>query len=101
MTSHAFEVLSPEEEQLTGHWVDTPSGPHGDAVDQRIFWLVTERLVALGSADGGWDWLFRDPLDGRLWELTHPKGSLHGRGPRQLTLITPHAAAMKYDLSVQ
>jgi hypothetical protein len=101
VTSQPFEELSPDEEQLTGHWIDTPRGPYGDAVEQRIFWLVTERLVALGSADGGWDWLFRDPRDGRLWELTHPKGSLHGRGPRQLTRIAPQTAAAKYDLPVR
>jgi hypothetical protein len=101
VSSHAFDDLSPEEEQLTGQWIETPGGPQGDAVEQRIFWLVTERLAALGSSDGGWDWLFRDPRDGRLWELTHPQGSLHGRGPRQLTLVTPQAAATKYDLPVR
>jgi hypothetical protein len=98
VASPPFDELSPDEQQLTGYWIDTPTGPHGDVVEQRIFWLVTERLVALGSADGGWDWLFRDPRDGRLWELTHPKGSLHGRGPRQLTLVTPETAAAKYGL---
>jgi hypothetical protein len=100
VTSHPFQELAAGEEQLTGHWIDTPAGPQGDDVEQRIFWLVTERLEALGSADGGWDWLFRDPRDGRLWELTHPQGSLHGRGPRQLTLITRRVAAEKYDLPV-
>jgi hypothetical protein len=53
VTSPPFDELSPDEQQLTGHWIDTPAGPRGDAVEQRIFWLVTERLVALGSADGG------------------------------------------------
>jgi hypothetical protein len=89
VSAEPFSELHPNEHQLAAHAV-------GDAVDRRIFWLVTQRLVALGNASGGWDSLFRDPHDGRLWELTFPHGSVHGGGPRQLAAITPEAAAAKY-----
>ena len=67
-----------------------------DAVEARIQWLVAHRLEALGSASSGWDWLFRDPRDGRLWEQTYPLGSLHGAGPRHLAAVMPAAAHAKY-----
>jgi hypothetical protein len=67
-----------------------------DDVDRRIFLLVTRRLEHRGIAAGGWEQLYRDPRDGRFWELTFPQGSLHGGGPRQLTRITGAAAQVKY-----
>lgn len=67
-----------------------------DTVEARIQWLVAHRLQALGSASNGWDWLFRDPRDGRLWEQTYPLGSLHGAGPRHLAVITTVGAQAKY-----
>ena len=78
-----FADLGPEERLLDGAWTDGPGSPH-DQVDQRIFWLVSRRLTLLGVAEGGWRQLYRDPRDGRMWELTFPRGSLHGGGPRRL-----------------
>ena len=45
------------------------------------------RLTLVGVAEGGWRQLYRDPRDGRLWELTFPQGSLHGGGPRRLAVV--------------
>lgn len=67
-----------------------------DDVDRRIFWLVTRRLERRGIAEGGWEQLYRDPRDGRWWELTFPQGSLFGGGPRQLTEIARELAEAKY-----
>lgn len=90
---HAFADLGPDERQLTGQW--TPGGV-ADAVDERIFWLVTKRLLPKGRSADGWDALFVDPRDGRFWELTFPQGSLFGGGPRQLTSMSPALADEKY-----
>jgi hypothetical protein len=98
MSAPFFDDLAPDEQQLIGRWIASDHGRAGDAVERRIFWLVSHRLVAIGSASGGWDWLFRDPRDNRLWELTFPLGTVHGRGPRQLSVIAPELAATKYDL---
>ena len=56
-------------------------------------------LVLVASAEGGWRQLYRDPQDGRLWELTFPHGSLHGGGPRRLAAISSEDAKRSYGLS--
>ncbi|MEO8563104.1 MAG: Imm27 family immunity protein [bacterium] len=91
-----YEELGPHEQRLDGAWVVTPEGTIGDEVDRRIFWLVRYRLWPRGAAHGGWDQLYLDPRDGRLWELTFPHGSLHGGGPRRLTHMPREVAAAKY-----
>ena len=93
-----FSDLAPNEQHLTARGDGALGRAFADDVDARIFWLVSRRLEPQATANGGWDQLFRDPRDGRLWELTFPQGSLHGGGPRQLACITHQAAAAKYDL---
>jgi hypothetical protein len=112
MTEPPFHDLGPDESVLAGRWDgdddtrDDTHSPHADpemnldVVEARIRWLVAHRLVALGSASDGWDWLFRDPADGRLWELTFPYGSLHGSGPRRLAVIDGAAATRKYGVEL-
>jgi hypothetical protein len=96
VTDHPFHDLAPDEFLLLGEWLDGVTGVIGDAVENRIKWLTQHRLIARSTASDGWDWLFLDPQDGRLWELTFPTVSLHGSGPRQLAVITREAAAAKY-----
>ena len=81
-----FADLAPDERVLVGAWTDGPGSEHDEA-DRRIFWLVSRRLIPLAVTEGGWRQLFRDPRDGRLWELTFPHGSLHGGGPRRLECV--------------
>ena len=94
--SATFDDLRPDERELVGGWTDEDSGSSPDAVDQRIFFLVTRRLEKRALVHGGWDQLFLDPRDGRLWELTFPRGSLFGGGPRRLAVIAPEDARAKY-----
>ena len=68
--------LSPCEKELVG------SGIAPDEVDARIQRLVNDYQQRLGSANGGWDVLFRDPQDGRFWEMTFLHSEMHGGGPR-------------------
>jgi hypothetical protein len=92
--------LRAEETCLTGNWRGAIGG-ETDEVDARIFHLVREMLEHVASAAEGWDQLFRDPADGRFWELTFPHGSLYGGGPRQLTVIDPARVAAKYGVRVE
>jgi hypothetical protein len=92
-----FQDLAPREREVVGRWLVMGDGRTADAVELRIRWLVSARLLPLGSADDGWEWLFRDPRDGRLWELTFPEGSVHGSGPRRLAVIDAGAAKIKYQ----
>ncbi len=87
--------LGPEEEELVG------SGIVGDEVGQRIGRLINGYLERLASANGGWDVLFRDPHDGRLWELTFPLSEMHGGGPRILRHVADSVAREKYKLKAK
>ena len=98
MTSK-FHDLEPTERELIGSWVEHDGRRTHDQVDRRIFWLVSQRLVARGHSDGGWDQLYLDPRDGRYWELTFPQGSLHGGGPRRLTCVGAFVAREKYGVT--
>lgn len=95
-----FADLQPDEDLLAGAWTDFATRSVHDQVDARILWLVTRRLVLVASAEGGWRQLYRDPRDGRLWELTFPHGSLHGGGPRRLAVLSIEGARADYGLSV-
>src|SRR5215217_1996577 len=95
-----FADLTPEEVLLSGSWTETGRGPVHDEVDQRIFWLVSRRLTLVGVTEGGWRQLYRDPRDGRLWELTFPHGSLHGGGPRRLECVAALVAAKRYGVAL-
>jgi hypothetical protein len=93
-----FDELQPHETEL----FDAEGSPHGTgAVGARIRWLVAERLESLGHSADGWEWLFRDSRDGRLWELTFPYGSLHGGGPGRLAVVPREVMAVKYGLDAR
>jgi hypothetical protein len=82
-----FHDLAPDEHLLVGAWVEHDARTTHDDVDRRIFWLV--------------DQLYRDPRDGRFWELTFPQGSLHGGGPRRLEWVDASVAREKYGVDEQ
>ncbi len=94
----SFKDLAPDEQELAGSWAAPGRGSVHDEVDRRILWLVSHRLTLLGVAEGGWRQLYRDPRDGRLWELTFPHGSLHGGGPRRLVRVEEAVARARYEI---
>ena len=67
-----------------------------DDVCKRIFALTESHLVKLGSDASGWDVVYRDPNDGRFWELIYPQSELFGGGPPQLRCLTTEEAEQKY-----
>jgi Immunity protein 27 len=91
--------LQPHETELLGQRLDVGSRIVGDAVEDRIAWLIGEALERVAVAERNWAALYRDPRDGRLWELTYPWGEMHGGGPRRLRLITPAEARAKYGVA--
>jgi Immunity protein 27 len=92
--------LKPEETDLVGNWVDDDGRLVSDTIDVRIGWLITNHLqrIALNPQSGAWETLYLDPRDGRYWELTFPRGEMHGGGPRRLTNLPREAAISKYGL---
>jgi hypothetical protein len=93
--------LKPDETDLVGKWVSDGDRVVSDPVETRITRLIEGQLekIAIGPESGGWEMLYRDPLDGRYWELTYPHSEWHGGGPRRLTIIDAQAATAKYRLA--
>jgi Immunity protein 27 len=97
MTSSMLE-LAPEEVDLRGDWiVQKDRSVVGDANEQRIEWLTAQKLERIANDSSGWDTLYRDPRDGRLWELTYPRSEMHSGGPRCLHVLSRDEAAAKYS----
>jgi hypothetical protein len=96
---HCLE-LGPHETDLIGNWLDQMGRLVSDGVDLRIGRLIADQLqkIAVNQETGAWETLYRDPQDGRYWELTFPKGGMHGGGPRRLTHIAAAVATRKYRL---
>ncbi len=90
--------LQPTEIVLTGQWIESCNQVIGHDVCQRINWLIDSQLESIAIDSSGWDRLYRDPSDGRLWERTYPHSEMHGGGPPQLKIIAPETAAQKYGL---
>jgi hypothetical protein len=91
-------ALAPEEVDLRGDWlVQKDRSVAADATERRIEWLITQKLERIANNWSGWETLYRDPPDGRLWELTYPKGDMQGGGPRHLHVLSRDEAAAKYS----
>jgi len=88
--------IKPSETLLTGKWVEQGAEIIGDPTAKRIDDLVQNHLALLGRDASGWDALYRDPNDSRLWELTYPQSELQGGGPPQLKVISADEAKAKY-----
>lgn len=89
--------LVPDESDLIGHWHLEDDAIVADETCKRIEWLINQHLVSVGSDPSGWDDLYRDPEDGRLWERTWPQSEIHGGGPPRLTHITIDEARKRYN----
>jgi hypothetical protein len=94
-------MISPDETEITGKWLMSQGRVVADEVCQRILDLTNEYMFKLGCDPSGWNALYRDPIDGRLWELVYPKSELHGGGPPQLRCISISDAKEKYGVEVQ
>jgi hypothetical protein len=92
--------LADSEIDLLGAWQLKGEKLVADRICARIEWLIRNHLVQLGADSSGWDELYRDPDDGRLWELTWPKSEMHGGGPPRLTHLSADAARGKYGAVV-
>ena len=90
--------LGPDESELEGHWISRDGRVVGDEACERVEWLTKHRLQELARDASGWETLFIDPRDGRLWERTYRTGEWHGGGPPSLQLIVKAAALKKYRL---
>jgi Immunity protein 27 len=96
-----MDKLKSDEFLLTGNWVKDQGHMRGDAVSERIEWLITHHLTKIASSpqSGGWETLYRDPRDGRYWERTYPRSEMHGGGPPELVCLAAGEAEKKYGIT--
>ena len=79
--------LKPEDTELRGFWIDLESSMVPDASWEKLDHLTKKYLELVDSLDDGPAQLYRDPADGRLWELTKVVPQMKGGGPPRLTVI--------------
>jgi hypothetical protein len=92
----SMRSLLPSETELVGQWRVVDGRVQSDEVCDRINWLVSAALKEVARDRSGWDRLFVDPTDSRLWEATYPNSGLHGGGPPQLRVLSRLEAERKY-----
>jgi hypothetical protein len=92
--------LRPEETELMGEWRVSGRTVERDPTAHRIDELIRKLLQRLGVDPSGWDTLYRDPDDGRLWQLSFPGSDAEGGGPPRLSVIEKAAARRKYGAIV-
>jgi immunity protein 27 of polymorphic toxin system len=88
--------ISPQETKLVGSWENIGGKIRADAVAARIEELRNTYLTKIAVAESGWETVYRDPTDLRLWELTYPQGEMHGGGPPMLRCLSTGEAQAKY-----
>jgi Immunity protein 27 len=88
--------IKPDETDMSGSWIVRGGKVAGDPVTRRIERLVSKYLHEVGQSDNGWDTLYRDPVDGRYWELTYPESHMHGGGPPRLTYLSHEQVRERY-----
>jgi Immunity protein 27 len=88
--------LSQSEKVIEGRWLIVEGRVVSDDAAQRIEKLCAGHLTLVARSADGWANLFRDPVDGRLWERTFPQGSSHGGGPPKLEVISTDDARFRY-----
>ena len=86
------------ETKITGGWTNLNGKVQKDEATVRIEWLINNKLQKIAQDTSGWDILYLDPNDNRLWELTYPDSELHGGGPPTLSFISSAAAKIKYKM---
>jgi hypothetical protein len=88
--------LLPEETEITGKWIMVQDSLQEDETCRRINVLIKGYLIEVGRDESGWDVLYRDPHDDRLWELIYPHSELQGGGPPQLRNVSLEEADHKF-----
>ena len=88
--------LLPHEREIHGRWIYAEGAPKADSSCERIDVLIARVLVPVAATGDGWDRLYRDPADNRLWELTYLQSAMHGGGPPTLRQLSDEQAGDKY-----
>ena len=92
-----MKIIQSNETEITGKWLISKGRIEEDEICQRIRDLTKGCLIEIGHDFSGWETLYRDPNDGRFWELTYPQNELQAGGPPQLLCLPENIAKTKYE----
>jgi hypothetical protein len=90
--------ILPTESEIAGSFITRDDRTTANAEVARIGKLVDGYLEKITASTDGWSVLYKDPNDGRLWELTYPNSGAHGGGAPRLKHISRDEAAKRYSL---
>ena len=93
--------IAKSEKLIQGAWELVDGRIVADASLKRIQSLIGTELEKVADTSGGWETLYRDRNDGRLWERFFPFSEMHGGGPESLRCIEAAAAADKYGVQLE
>lgn len=88
--------INADETEINGSWVISPEGVETDEAAKRIDALTNGYLAEVARSHDGWSVLYRDPNDGRYWELTYPESVNHGGGAPRLMAVSVNVARTRY-----
>lgn len=88
--------ITAEETEVKGNWILLDGVVAADETCRRIEWLKLNWLQRVCTDSSGWEILYKDPHDGRFWELTYPQSELHGGGPPTLQCLSDESTKLKY-----
>jgi hypothetical protein len=81
-------------EQVT---IESPKPSESEILEApRIEQLCDWHLQRIAARPDLWTELYRDPADGRFWELSYPDSGLHGGGPPRLAVVDSVDALQRY-----
>jgi hypothetical protein len=85
---------------IEGKWTYDGKQVIADEACDQISTLL-QACAHVGARDGGWTQLYRDANGGVFWELTYPRGEMHGGGPPRLESYSPDEVRARYpDLDI-
>jgi immunity protein 27 of polymorphic toxin system len=87
-----------DENEIVGSWKMIDGRMVEDEASKRIRALAKDELKPIAVSSDGWERLYEDPRDHRLWELTYPSGEMQGGGPPALRVIDGETARKKYQI---
>ena len=91
--------INPNETLIVGSWVMAGGRMIADSEVQHIRTLVADELERVAIAPSGWESLYKNPRDGRYWEMFFPHSEMHGGDPEALRVVDLRSVQEKYGIS--
>jgi len=93
--------ITSDEKIISGKWLESENGVINDENGKRIEYLTDHYLEKIDTDSSGWNILYKDPADGRLWIKTYPNSEMHGGGPPQLKQISLTEAKKQFQVNIK